>query len=260
LVIDSAVEIKRAEAAGQFDLFAGLGAEGDPESGEEGAGLAERTPIPVGEWDKTVLLAHERDMLGLYVSDHPLNGLEHALATMADRSLAALLTDESLESAVLTIAGLLTAVQRKTTKKGSAWAIAGLEDLDGAVEVMVFPQTYASVATSLVEDSIVTMRVRAERSDEDGLRLIAMEVDTPDLSQAASGPLSLSLAASRCVPPLVERLKDVLRQHPGTTEVNLHLTGGTHTTVLRIDDALRVSPSASLYGDLKALLGANCLH
>jgi len=87
-----------------------------------------------------------------------------------------------------------------------------------------------------------------------------MEVQTPDLSQAASGPLRLSLAASRCVPPLVERLKDVLSQHPGTTEVHLHLTGGTHTTVLRLDDAMRVSPSASLYGDLKALLGANCLN
>lgn len=260
LVIDSAVEIKRAEAAGQFDLFGGLGGADGLASDDDSAGLAERTPVPVGEWDKSVLLAHERDMLGLYVSDHPLSGLEHALATMADRSLASLLTDETLESAVLTVAGLITAVQRKTTKKGSAWAIAALEDLDGVAEVMVFPQTYTSVATQLVEDSIVTMRVRAERSDEDGLRLIAMDVDTPDLSQAGTGPVRLSLAASRCVPPLVERLKEVLRQYPGTTEVHLHLTGGTSTTVVRLDDAMRVSPSASLYGDLKALLGANCLH
>ena len=256
LVIDSAVDIKRAEAAGQFDLFGGLGGGDD----DEPSGLAEQTPVPVGEWDKSVLLAHERDMLGLYVSDHPLSGLEHALATMSDRSIASLLADETLESAVLTVAGLLTAVQRKTTKKGSAWAIVSIEDLDGAVEAMVFPQTYNSVATQLVEDAIVTMRVRVERSDDEGLRLIVMEVQTPDLSQAASGPLRLSLAASRCVPPLVERLKDVLSQHPGTTEVHLHLTGGTHTTVLRLDDAMRVSPSASLYGDLKALLGANCLN
>ncbi|MED5527379.1 MAG: hypothetical protein VYC81_01805, partial [Actinomycetota bacterium] len=98
-----------------------------------------------------------------------------------------------------------------------------------------------------------------ERTDEDGLRVIAMDVESPDLSEAQSGPLRLSVAASRCVPPLVERLKEVLRQHSGTTEVHLHLTGGTQTTVLRIDDALRVTPSAALYGDLKALLGANCL-
>jgi DNA polymerase-3 subunit alpha len=254
LVIDSAVDIKRAEAAGQFDLFGGLTG-GDGET----AGLAERTPIPVGEWDKSVLLAHEREMLGLYVSDHPLNGLEHALAQLADRSIASLLVDESLESAIITLAGLVTTVQRKTTKKGSAWAIASLEDLDGSVEVMVFPQAYNSVSTKLVEDSIVAVRARVERSDEDGLRVIAMDIDVPDLSQAASGPIRLSLAATRCVPPLVERLKEVLRQHPGTTEVHLHLTGGTQTTVLRLDDAMRVSPSVSLYGDLKALLGANCL-
>jgi DNA polymerase-3 subunit alpha len=254
LVIDSAVDIKRAEAAGQFDLFGGLSG-GDDES----SGLAERTPIPVGEWDKSVLLAHEREMLGLYVSDHPLNGLEHALAQLADRSIASLLADDSFESAIITVAGLVTTVQRKTTKKGSAWAIASLEDLDGSVDIMVFPQTYNSVATKLVEDSIVSVRARVERSDEDGLRVIAMDIDLPDLSQATSGPIRLSLAATRCVPPLVERLKEVLRQHPGTTEVHLHLTGGTQTTVLRLDDAMRVSPSASLYGDLKALLGANCL-
>jgi len=253
LVIDSAVDIKRAEAAGQFDLFGGLG------GGQETTGLAEQTPIPLGEWDKSVLLAHERDMLGLYVSDHPLSGLDHALAQISDRSIAALIADDSLESAVITIAGLLTSVQRKTTKKGSAWAIANIEDLDGSVEAMVFPQTYASVSTKLIEDSIVAIRARVERSDEEGLRVIAMDVETPDLSEASTGPIRLSMAASRCVPPLVERLKEVLRQHPGTTEVHLHLTGGTQTTVLRLDDVMRVTPSASLYGDLKALLGANCL-
>ena len=255
LVIDAAVDIKRAEAAGQFDLFGGLGASDD----ESSAGLAERTAVPVGEWEKAVLLAHEREMLGLYVSDHPLNGVEHALAQLADRSIASLIADESLESTIVTIAGLLTSVQRKTTKKGSAWAIASLEDLDGSVEVMVFPQAYNSVSTKLIEDSIVTVRARVERSDEDGLRVIAMDVETPDVSGVNSGPIRLALAATRCVPPLIERLKEVLRQHPGTTEVHLHLTGGTQTTVLRLDDAMRVSPSASLYGDLKALLGANCL-
>jgi DNA polymerase-3 subunit alpha len=249
------VDIKRAEAAGQFDLFGGLS--GADESGS--GGLAERTAIPVGEWEKSVLLAHERDMLGLYVSDHPLNGMEHALAQLADRSIAAIISDEALESSVVTIAGLLTSVQRKTTKKGSAWAIASLEDLDGSIDVMVFPQTYATASTNLIEDSIVAVRARVERSDDDGLRVIAIDVETPDVSQASTGPLRLSLAATRCVPPLIERLKEVLRQHPGTTEVHLHLTGGTQTTVLRLDDAMRVSPSASLYADLKALLGAACL-
>ena len=81
-----------------------------------------------------------------------------------------------------------------------------------------------------------------------------MEITQPDLTEAVSGPVRVTMAASRCIPPLVERLKEVLSEHPGTTEVHLHLTGGAKTTVLRLDDRLRVSPSPALYGDLKALL------
>lgn len=251
-VIDTAVDIKRAEAVGQFDLFGGLS-----DSGEDN--LIERPEIGVAEWEKSVLLAHERDMLGLYVSDHPLFGMESALAQLSDRSIASVLVDEHLDGTFVTLGGLVTGVQRKTTKKGSAWAIITLEDLEGSLELMVFPQSYASFGALLVEDSILVVRAKVDRSDDDGLRAVAMEINAPDLSEAPSGPVRLSLAASRCVPPLVARLKGVLAEHPGTTEVQLHLTGGTSTTVMKLDDAFRVTPSPSLFGDLKALLGASCL-
>ncbi len=251
-VIDTAVDIKRAEAVGQFDLFGGLSDSGDDN-------LIERPEIGVAEWEKSVLLAHERDMLGLYVSDHPLFGMESALAQLADRSIASVLVDEHLDGTFVTLGGLVTGIQRKTTKKGSAWAIITLEDLEGSLELMVFPQSYASFGALLVEDSILVVRAKIDRSDDDGLRAVAMEINAPDLSEAPSGPVRLSLAASRCVPPLVARLKGVLAEHPGTTEVQLHLTGGTATTVMKLDDAFRVTPSPSLFGDLKALLGASCL-
>jgi len=251
-VIDAAVDIKRAEAVGQFDLFGGLS-----DSGNDN--LIERAEIGVAEWEKSVLLAHERDMLGLYVSDHPLFGMESALAQLSDRSIASVLVDEHLDGTFVTLGGLVTGVQRKTTKKGSAWAIITLEDLEGSLELMVFPQSYASFGALLVEDSILVVRAKVDRSDDDGLRAVAMEINAPDLSEAPSGPVRLSLAASRCVPPLVARLKGVLAEHPGTTEVQLHLTGGTSTTVMKLDDAFRVTPSPSLFGDLKALLGASCL-
>jgi DNA polymerase-3 subunit alpha len=251
-VIDTAVDIKRAEAVGQFDLFGGLSDSGDDN-------LIERPEIGVAEWEKSVLLAHERDMLGLYVSDHPLFGMESALAQLSDRSIASVLVDEHLDGTFVTLGGLVTGVQRKTTKKGSAWAIITLEDLEGSLELMVFPQSYASFGALLVEDSILVVRAKVDRSDDDGLRAVAMEINAPDLSEAPSGPVRLSLAASRCVPPLVARLKGVLAEHPGTTEVQLHLTGGTSTTVMKLDDAFRVTPSPSLFGDLKALLGASCL-
>lgn len=255
IVIDSAVDIKRSEAVGQFDLFGGLSGDGDSE--EES--LFERPAIGITEWDKSVLLAHERDMLGLYVSDHPLNGMESALAQLTERSIASVVVDEHLDGQVVTIGGLVTSVQRKTTKKGSPWAILSLEDLEGSLDIMVFPQTYASYGTLLVDDSIIVVRTKIDRSDDDGLRAMALEIMAPDLSDAPSGPVRLTLAASRCVPPLVSRLKTVLSEHPGTTEVQLHLTGGTSTTVMKLDDRFRVTPSPSLFGDLKALLGPTCL-
>ena len=251
-IIDTAVEIKRSEAIGQFDLFGGLNDTGD-------SSLFERPEIGVAEWEKSVLLAHERDMLGLYVSDHPLVGMETALAQLSDRSIASVVIDENLDGAIATLGGLVTSVQRKTTRKGSAWAIITLEDLEGSIELMVFPQSYASFGALLVEDSILVVRARVDRSDDDGLRAVALEISAPDLSGAPSGPVRLSLAASRCVPPLVARLKAVLAEHPGTTEVQLHLTGGTTTTVMKLDDHYRVTPTPSLFGDLKALLGASCL-
>ena len=251
-VVDTAVEIKRSEAIGQFDLFGGL-------SGGEESGLLPPIEVSHGEWEKSVLLAHERDMLGLYVSDHPLHGAEHILAQLTERTIASLFVDEKIDGTIATIGGLITTVQRKTTKQDSAWAIITLEDLEGSVEVMVFPQMYTQVSTSLVEDSVVIVRARVDRGDDEALRVIAMEVTVPDLTEAASGPVRLSLQSSRCIPPLVERLAQVLAGYPGTTEVHLHLTGGAQTTVLRLDDRLRVTPSPSLYGDLKALLGPACL-
>jgi DNA polymerase-3 subunit alpha len=124
---------------------------------------------------------------------------------------------------------------------------------------MVFPQTYAGAGTLLVEDAVLLVRGRIDRPDEDAARLVAMEITQPDVSEAPAGPVRLSMPAARCVPPVVERLKDILAAHPGTTEVHLHLAASGRTTVLRLDDRLRVTPSPALYGDLKALLGPACL-
>jgi DNA polymerase-3 subunit alpha len=123
---------------------------------------------------------------------------------------------------------------------------------------MVFPQTYAAAGVHLVEDAVLLCRTRIEDED-DGLRVVALEVSPLDVSDAPSGPVRVSMAASRCVPPMVNRLKEVLADHPGATEVHLLLTGGARTTVLRLDDALRVTPSPALFADLKALLGPGCL-
>src|SRR5690606_38410391 len=146
------------------------------------------------------------EMLGLYVSDHPLSGLEHVLAQAADCSIAALVADETrAEGSVVTVCGLVTSLQRKMSKNGNPWAAVTLEDVDGSVEVMFFGETYLAYSTVLAEDAVITIRGRVRRRDEQ-MQLQAVEVSVPDLGAVDSAPLTISMPVSRCTPPVVERL------------------------------------------------------
>jgi DNA polymerase-3 subunit alpha len=211
------------------------------------------------EYDKTTLLANERDMLGLYVSDHPLFGVEHILSKASDCSISALTGDDGRpDGASVTIAGMISSLQRKLTKNGNPWAIATVEDLGGAIEVLFFPQTYQTVLHVLAEDLVVVVKGRVNRRD-DVPTIYAQELTLPDLTLGTSGPVVLSMPVNRCTPPTVEKLKDVLATHPGVTEVHLKLVQTGRSTTMRLDDGLRVTPSPALFGDLKALLGPSCL-
>ncbi|NCA18270.1 MAG: DNA polymerase III subunit alpha [Actinobacteria bacterium] len=248
--LDSISESKRAEAIGQFDLF---GATNDNQITQMDL------DYPVDEWDKRTLLAHEREMLGLYVSDHPLLGVESLLASIADKPISAISGDEGAHNEeILTIAGLITGIQRKVTRQGAAWAIITVEDLSGAIEVMAFSNTYNQYATLMGEDVIVLVKGRVDRREEIP-KFVLMEMSLPDVHQERKGPLVITLPLARCTPPVVERMKEVLRSHPGTTDVHLRLESATENTLLTIDEGLKVSATASLSADLKALLGPNCL-
>ncbi|HEX5769857.1 MAG TPA: DNA polymerase III subunit alpha [Nocardioidaceae bacterium] len=250
---DRYATIKRDSGGGQDSLF------DDLDAGSEAAFDMAVTIPEIDEWDKTTLLGHERDMLGLYVSDHPLMGLEHILANGSDCTIGQLLVDEDRpDGSTVSICGLITTVQRKITKRGDAWAMVTLEDLEGAIDVLLFPSAYQLASTMLNEDAIVTIKGRLSRS-KDQPEMHGQEVSLPDLSDGPSGPVVISLPSTRCTPPVVEQLKDVLGTHPGVTEVRLRLMTKTSTTVLRLDDRLRVTPSQSLFADLKALLGPSCL-
>jgi len=256
-VFDQAVEsflaAKKVEATGQFDLF------GDSSSGgDEVLDAVFAVAVPDGEWDKMGKLAFEREMLGLYVSDHPLLGVEHVLAAHAESTVGALHTEQVGDGQQIVLAGILSSVLRRVNKAGVPWASAVLEDLEGSVEVLFFPQTYAQVAVNVAEDAIVVVKGRVDRR-EDVAKLIASDLSVPDLSEGPRGPVVVSLQAARCTPPVVERLKEVLATHPGTTEVQLQLVNGDRRTALRVADGFRVAATPALMGDLKALLGPTCL-
>jgi DNA polymerase-3 subunit alpha len=267
--VDSVIDLKRNEAIGQDSLF----------GGDEQAEAAFEVAIPDAEWDKKTRLNFEREMLGLYVSDHPLLGIEHIIANGTDISVAELMaagedgddeegdrppvplsTQGRNDGQIVKIGGILSGVTRKVTKKGDAWAAATLEDLGGAIEVLFFPNSYQLYATAIADDAIVIVKGKVDKRD-DVPKLIAMDMTIPDLSTGADGsaPIVLQLPVTKCVPPVVEQLRDVLRTHPGTTEVHLRLRGNQKTTVVRLDDKLRVTPGPALHADLKQLLGPSCI-
>jgi DNA polymerase-3 subunit alpha len=245
--IDSVIGTKKAEAIGQFDLF-NFGGEDSTADTDVFA-----VTVPDGEWDKTVLLNFEREMLGLYVSDHPLFGVEHILASSAEVTVADLQSDAVNDGQLVTVAGILSSITRRVTKDGKPWAQVTLEDLEGSVEVLFFPASYAQVGLQIAEDAIVVIKARVD-AREDTIRLIGSDLTLPDLTEGPRGPLLLRVPPARCTPEVVERLREVLAGHPGTTEVHLELLSERRHR-LRLADGLRVTASPALMGDLKALLG-----
>jgi DNA polymerase-3 subunit alpha len=187
--VDSVIDVKRNAAFGQDSLF-----------GDSDSASAFEVPVPAGEWPKPAVLAFEREMLGLYVSDHPLLGREQALAAVTDLDVAELVSSAPhppadghrviADGQVVTVGGILSGVRRKVTRQGQAWASATLEDLAGAIDVLVFPTAYEQFGATLAEDAIVTIRGRLDRR-EDIPQLVAMDIRElvlePD-PRAAAGP------------------------------------------------------------------------
>ena len=252
--VDSVLTTKKAADKGQFDLFASLG---DAE-----AAAAFSIEVPDDEWEKKHKLALEREMLGLYVSGHPLDGFEEAIAAQTDTPLPKILEGGMRHGDEVTIGGIISAVDRRFSKKdGSPWAIVTLEDHHGAqVEVLLFNKVYALVAPQIVEDNIILVKAHVSIRDE-RMSLFGDDVKVPELGpgNGAGLPLRLTLRTEQCTMDNIEKLKQVLTNNPGDSDVYLNLVNGDHSQLMILGDHLRVERSGSLMGDLKAAMGAGVL-
>lgn len=250
--VDSVLGTKKAEAMGQFDLFGDMG-------GGEAAAEVFAVKVPDEEWESKHKLALEREMLGLYVSGHPLAGVEHAIIAQTDTSITSLLEGEVADGAQITIGGIISSVNRRVNKKGESWAAVTVEDLVGGVEVYFFPRAYSAFGMDIAQDNIVLVRAQV-RTRDDGLMIAANDLAVPDLKAVgATKPVALTISARLCTPDRVTDLKQVLSRHPGPADVHVTLVSEQRSTVLRLNESLRVTPSSALMGDLKALLGPACL-
>lgn len=252
--VDSVLGTKKAEAIGQFDLFGG----GDS-GAESGVDSVFNIKVPEDEWDDKHKLALEREMLGLYVSGHPLNGVAHLLNAQVDTQIPAILQGDVANDTQVKVGGILASVNRRVNKNGMPWASAQIEDLTGGIEVLFFPQTYSLHGAEIADDVVVLVSAKVAIRD-DRISLIANDLVVPDFSNAqVNRPLAVSLPTRQCTTDKVSALKQVLARHPGTSQVHLRLISGDRITTLELDQSLRVTPSSALMGDLKALLGPGCL-
>ncbi|SDH42760.1 DNA polymerase III, alpha subunit [Leifsonia sp. 98AMF] len=251
--VESAVKIKRNEANGD------VGFDFDSLWGEDEVSQTQHHIPQRPEWAKRDKLAFEREMLGLYVSDHPLAGLELQLAKLASTGIAELVASENIQDGeTVTIAGLVTSVQHRVAKaSGNQYGMIQVEDFGGELTVMFMGKAYQEYSAQLQGDAIVVVRGRVSLRD-DGMNLHAFSLMTPDLGQANdSGPLVITMPDQRATTDTVMSLSEVLARHPGESEVRLRLVKGQVARVFEVPKPVTVS--ADLYGELKGLLGPHCL-
>jgi DNA polymerase-3 subunit alpha len=237
---------RKAEAAGQFSLFGG---------GEQAATDIDESVLQGIEFDKRTLLRLEKEMLGQFVTDHPLLEVKDALGAQTDLELSDVgnLGDGDL----VTVGGIVASVARKFTKKGEPFAQFRLEDLTGGVTVVAFPNVYEAVPDLIEPDAIVLVKGRADLRGRE-LQLRAIEVTEPDLGiERRSEPdsvLVVDVPASACSPAVIAKLKQLLGGHAGHTPVKVRFLSKDGVMPLDVGP-FRVNPGAGLLSELRLLFG-----
>ena len=251
-IIDSTVSRRREREKGVMSLFGDWGDDGGARRRRrsDGGGFSERTAIPGLVFDKTDQLRFEKEMLGLYVSDHPLFGVEASLRRKVEHSLIDLPMMD--DGAQVVVGGIITNLARKFTKRGDQMAVFILEDLDASIEVTIFPRTLTEQGHKLEDDLIITVKGRLDRRDESRFGLIGQTVTV--LTGLTDGPapsLRLKLPSTTLDELRIQRLKRILRENPGDSLVMVDIGQGR---VLKLSDEFRVDLDRSV-GELRMAFG-----
>jgi DNA polymerase-3 subunit alpha len=253
-VIDSALEYgqkQRADReAGQSSLFGGDSGAG------EGADLSlERLP-DLPEWDEKTRLIHEKASLGFYVSGHPLESHRDLLADFATHTTAA--AREAAGGGQVALGGIINEMRRRKSKKGSWWATLRLEDLEGQIEVLVFPKAYESCQAELKTDMAALVTGRLE-SDENRVRIIADSVCPLErLRERSIDAVQVRLDAAGLDDETVDRLRQTVEAHPGPADLFFEIDRpGTYQLIARADATLRVTASKEFSEALEGIVGPN---
>lgn len=273
-IIDAAVKRQKDRAAGQTSLF-------DVFGDVEGSGFEVIVPEPDGqEWDRHMKLSFEKEVLGIYVSDHPLRPYEYALAKAREFTLSQIDTgfetmgptgnavnQEIPEGKPYWWAGMVSGVGKRVTKNGDPMAIVQLEDMEGEATVVVFPKTYKQCEGYLygevdpetgaqLSDAFIRVKGKLERSDR-GDQIIAQEIEPLVLSEESNRPkvFEIMVPSSRFSQSNMARLATVLNTNPGGDRVELFIEQADGQT-MRAEIPTRVNArSIPLIAEVKGIVG-----
>jgi len=251
-IIDAYAKRQKDRAAGQFSLF-------DMFAEVEGSGFEDDIPEPDGiEWDRSTKLAQEHEVLGIYVSDHPLRPYEYALSKERDFTIAQIEESEEIvnpatgtmttryrvpEDKPIRLAGMVTSVNKKTTKNGDSMAVVTLEDMEGEISLVIFPKTYKECAAALAGevdpdtgessgDIFVRVVGKLERGDR-GNQLICSSVNSMELSEKTNRPrvMEVFMTPRMLSYDRMEQLNGILKRYAGLDHVELMVSNANGETM-----------------------------
>jgi DNA polymerase-3 subunit alpha len=257
---------RRAESMGQESFFGGVAP----------VLAIDESVLGGTEFDKRELLRYEKEMLGQFVTDHPLLGIKDRLAALTDMEVSEVPTLG--DGDVVTVAGIVGAVARRFTKRGEPFALFRLEDLTGGISIVAFPNTFEKSAHLVTLDQVVVVKGRADLRGRE-LQLVAIEIFEPDLGAAGAGalggwsngpgagaagaaadPLVVDVPTTACTGGLINRLKELLGGFPGPLPVVVRLVGEGGVTRLKLGQDFSVDGSSALQSELRRLLGPRAVR
>ncbi len=249
-ILDRAMEVgqnwQREQTSGQHGLFLG----GSQPQAEPRLALPD---IP--EWSEAERLAGEKEVMGFYVTGHPLAKYLPRLAGAIRYDSSSL---EELENeAQVTLAGIVTSLRVRPSRKGDLWASGYLEDLRGTAELLVFPQTFQQVQKLLKPDAAVLVKGRVRHEENARPRVVVSEVSTLEAAiNNVSAPLRIRINLEEATSSVLQQLDDILNAHPGETPIVLELARpGDFIARLRPNKPRAVKADAELLARLRALCG-----
>jgi DNA polymerase-3 subunit alpha len=237
----------------QADRLAGQGSIFDLGAGEESATPSQQQPpVPVVELDKNELLRMEKETLGVYVSEHPLQAIREQLRRKTDCGLAE--AERRRDGEIVTVGGIVGAIKQLTTKKGEPMVFMRLDDLAGSVEVVVFNSVYGASRDLLELDNVLVVKGRVDHKQEGETKLIALEV-SPFEATPERREVVLRVDATKAPAGLVRSLATVVKEFPGETPVVVAISTSQGETTLALGPDYRVKPEPDFFAEVKSLLG-----